>query len=163
MTRHASRTSAPRLPPPRQQRTEPLVTAAPCARLVHASRHLPDPPGKRTGRRVGSWPRSASRKEHEFELADLELVPADQLALLDPLTVEVGAVQRADVVDGEAPPNAAPDLGVTSGHGDVVQEDVALGMAAGCDHVLVQEEAAAGVRAAADDQHGRAVAELFDW
>src|SRR5574341_711727 len=101
------------------------MTAAPCARPNPASRHLPDPPGarpRRRGRTCG--PRSASGKEHQLELADLQFVPADQCALFDPLTVEVGAVERADVVDGEGPVVAPPDLRVPAGHGDVVQEDI---------------------------------------
>src|SRR5215207_6808877 len=75
---------------------------------------------------------SAAGEEHQLELADLQLVAGDELAVLDPLPVEVGAVQRADVVDGEAV-GAAADLGVAARDGDVVEEDVALGVTAGGD------------------------------
>src|SRR5207245_10922381 len=106
--------------------------------------------------------RSTAAEEDQLDLADLERVPADQLALLDPLAIEVGAVQRADVVDGEGPLLPAPDLRVPPGHGDVVQEDVALRVPSGGHHVLVEEEPAACVRPATNDQHRRAVTQLLD-
>src|SRR4029453_18381529 len=64
-------------------------------------------------------------------------------------------------VDGEAV-GAAADLGVAPRDGDVVQEDVALGVAAGGDRLLVEQEAAAGVRAPPHDQHGGVLAEVLD-
>ena len=46
----------------------------------------------------------------------------------------------------------APELGVTAGHGDVVEEDVAVGVAShGGDHVL-ERVLGAGVGATGDDQ-----------
>src|SRR4029453_16004925 len=69
----------------------------------------PPPPGRGGGRRWTGPPAtlpatsgSTAGEEHQLELADLELVAGDELAVLDPLPVEVGAVQGADVVDGEA-------------------------------------------------------------
>ena len=46
------------------------------------------------------------RHEDEPELADLHLVPAEQLGFLDPVAVDVGAVQAADVADGEPGPRS---------------------------------------------------------
>src|SRR6266536_1994806 len=140
----------------------PPAAAVPCARPP-PSRHLPGPPGARPRRRARtSRPRSSRREEYQLELADLQLLATDQVALLDPFPVEVGAVQRADVMDGEAAAVAAPDLGVPAGHGDVVEEDVRLGMPAHGHDVLVEQEAAAGVGAPADHQHRGAVAQLLD-
>jgi hypothetical protein len=51
---------------------------------------------------------------------------------------------------------------VPARHGDVVEEDVALGVPAGGDDLLVEQEAAAGVGPAADHQHGGSLAEFFD-
>ena len=72
----------------------------------------------------------ATGEEDQAELADLHLVPAVQRDLLDPLTVDVGAVQAADVADGEHPAAVPAELHVPAGDGDVVEEDVALRMAA---------------------------------
>src|SRR4029450_2272518 len=97
----------------------------------------PPPPGRGgtlrwTGSRISlpATPGSTAGEEHQLELADLELVAGDALALLHPRPVQVGAVQGADVVDGEAA-GATADLGVAARDGDLVEEDVALGGAPG--------------------------------
>src|SRR5215216_5373497 len=129
----------------------------------------PRPPGRGgvlrwTGSRMAlpATSGSTSGEEHQLELADLELVAGDQLAVLDPLPVQVGAVEGADVVDGEGAVGAAADLGVAARDGDVVEEDVALGVTAGGHRRLVEQEAAAGVGPAPDDQHGRVLTQLLD-
>jgi hypothetical protein len=116
-----------------------------------------------TGSRIPlpATPGSTAGEEHQLELADLELVAGDELAVLHPLPVQVGAVQGADVVDGEAA-GATADLGVAARDGDVVEEDVALGVASGGHRLLVEQEAAAGVRPAADHQHGGVLPQLLD-
>src|SRR5215208_7378760 len=128
----------------------------------------PPPPGRDgtlrwTGSRMTLPATSGSTagEEHQLELADLQLVAGDELAVLDPLAVQIGAVEGPDVVDGEAV-GAAADLGVAARDGDVVQEDVALGVAAGGHRLLVEQEAAAGVRSAPHDQHGGVLAQLLD-
>jgi hypothetical protein len=128
----------------------------------------PPPPGRGgtlrwTGSRINParHPGTTAGEEHQLELADLELVAGDELAVLHPLPVQVGAVQGADVVDGEAV-GAAADLGVAARDGDVVEEDVALGVAPGGHRLLVEQEAAAGVGPAPDDQHGGVLAQLLD-
>ena len=68
--------------------------------------------------------------------------------VVDALAVEVGAVEAADVADGEGGA-VADELGVPAGDRDVVEEDVALGVAADGREVGVEQEAAAGVRPAA--------------
>src|SRR3712207_2191527 len=64
----------------------------------------PPPPGRDgtlrwTGSRMTlpATSRSTAGEEHQLELADLQLVAGDELAVLDPLAVQVGAVERADV------------------------------------------------------------------
>src|SRR5947209_58972 len=64
--------------------------------------------------------------EHQPELADLDLVAVAQGGGLDALAVDVGAVEAADVADGERAALAV-ELGVAPGHGHVVEEDVAVG------------------------------------
>src|SRR4051812_20397482 len=68
--------------------------------------------------------RSALRRvaqDHQPQLADLDLVAAGQARLVDPLPVDVEAVEAADVADGERVALTG-ELGVPAGDGDVVQE-----------------------------------------
>src|SRR5689334_9858676 len=85
-----------------------------------------------------------ARVEDEPELADLHLVARRQPDLVDELAVDVCAVERADVVHHEGTLGAAED-GVLARHGDVVEEDVAVGVTAGHHLVVVEEEPRAGV------------------
>ena len=78
---------------------------------------------------------------------------------VDPLVVDVGAVQRAGVADLVAVADP-PDHGVAPGDGDVVEEDVGVGMATEGGDVGVEHESAAGVRAAADDEHAHALGQF---
>src|SRR5581483_11088776 len=64
-------------------------------------------------------------EEHQAVLADLDLVAVVQRHLVDPLPVDVGAVEAAHVGDCEAGRGAA-ELDVAPRDGDVVEEDVAL-------------------------------------
>src|SRR3984893_289987 len=92
-------------------------------------------------------------QEQQAELADLDLVPARQLGFLDPLPVHVGAVEAAHVTDCE--PGAVPvELGVPPGDGHVVEEDVAVRMAARGGQLAVQPEPAARVGTAHDQEQG---------
>src|SRR5689334_8768310 len=85
-----------------------------------------------------------TRQEQQPELADLHLVPAGQLGLLDPLPVHVGAVEAAHVAHGE--PGAVPvELGMPPGHRHVVEEDVAVRMAACGGQLAIEPEPAARV------------------
>src|SRR4051812_23057386 len=59
---------------------------------------------------AGTW---LPGEEHEAELADLDLVASLQDHVVDPVPVDVGAVQAADVVDPEAVRPTA-ELGMTS-------------------------------------------------
>src|SRR3954447_22057561 len=97
----------------------------------------------------------------ETELADLHLVAAGELHRLDPLAVEIGAVEAADVADGEAV-GLAVELRVPARDGDVVEEDVALRVPARSGDVLVEKEPAAGVGTALDDQQGGAGGQRLD-
>ena len=90
-------------------------------------------------------------QEQQPELADLHLVPADQLGLLDPLPVHVRAVEAAHIADGE--PGAVPvELGVPPGDGHVVEEDVAVRVAARGGQLAVEPEPAARVGTAHDQE-----------
>src|SRR5690348_916304 len=64
-------------------------------------------------------------QEHQPELPDLQFVAAVQVSLFDPLSIEVGAVETADVVDGEGGAIVV-HLGMPAGHGDVIEKDVAV-------------------------------------
>src|SRR5437588_241744 len=100
-----------------------------------------------------------SRQIDELELTDLDLVPACELGLFDALPVQVRAVERAHVPH-EIAPLPAGELGVTTGHGDVIEEDVALRMASGPGDVCVQHKLRAGVGTPLDHEHARALRQL---
>src|ERR1700730_12939155 len=92
-------------------------------------------------------------QEQQAELANLPLVPAGQLGLLDPLAVHVGAVEAAHVADRE--PGAVPvELSVPPGDGHVIEEDVAVRVAASGGQVAVEPEPAARVGTAHDQEQG---------
>src|SRR5919206_77732 len=105
--------------------------------------------------RAGGLARARTGQVDEAELADLHLVAPGQRRDVDRLAVDVGAVEAADVVHREAAALAV-ELHVPTADGDVVEEDVAVGVPAGGGDVLVEQEAAAGVRAPLDDQQRRA-------
>src|ERR1700684_803882 len=85
---------------------------------------------------------AAVGEEHEAEFAHLNLIPAAERRFLDPLPVDMRAVEAAHVPDGEAVP-VPVELGVPAGHGHVIEEDVALRMAAGRGQIAVEQEPAA--------------------
>ena len=87
---------------------------------------------------------SLSHVERQLELADLELVTGGELRRFHPLSIHVRPVQASHVVDEELAV-VPPELRVPSRHGDVVQEDVALGMPSRRRDVLVDQELGAGV------------------
>src|SRR6185369_6978009 len=89
--------------------------------------------------------------EHQPELADLHLLAVAQGGRLDPLAVDVRPVEAAHVAHGE-PGAAAVELGVPAGHSHVVEEDVAVRVAAAGGHVVVEQEPRPGVGAAPHDQ-----------
>src|SRR3712207_9459287 len=112
-------------------------------------------PWLRAESRAGGLARARTGQVDQAELADLHLVAPGQRRDVDRLAVDVGAVEAADVVHGEAAALTV-ELHVPAADGDVVEEDVAVGVPAGGGDVLVEQEATAGVRAALDDQQGRA-------
>src|SRR3954471_13767624 len=121
-------------------------------------------------RRTLDWPtrsyagrltRPRPGQVHQAELADLHLVATGEGGDVDRLTVDVGAVQAAHVVHGEATALAV-ELHVPPADGDVVQEDVAVGVPTGGGDLLVEQEAAAGVGAALDHQQRRPGGEGLD-
>src|SRR4051794_36846372 len=92
---------------------------------------------------------------HGPDLADLHLVPAGQRRRVDALAVDIGAVERTHVVH-RVTTSFAAELRMPAGHGYIVEEDVAVRVATRRSDVLIQQEPAAGVRAAFDDQERRA-------
>ena len=72
--------------------TSPMPEVRPCRLSAHPPTCAPPPRSDAAAR---------AEQEHQAELAHLDLVTAAQVGLLDPLTVHVGAVQAADVADGE--------------------------------------------------------------
>jgi len=69
-------------------------------------------------------------QEYQAEFADLHLVAVGQHGRVDRLAVDVGAVQAADVDNVELV-GLQSEFSVPTADGDVVEEDVAVGMAAG--------------------------------
>src|SRR3954451_11195489 len=99
--------------------------------------------------------------EGEPELADLHLGPVGEQRGLDADAVEEGAVQAAEILHLERGA-VAEELGVTAGHGDVVEEDVGARVPAYRGDVGVEQEAGPDVRAAAHDEEGRAGGQRVD-
>src|SRR5665648_1206171 len=99
--------------------------------------------------------------EHQSELADLDLVASLQSGLIDPLPVDVGAVQGADVAHQEGT-TLAVEGRMLARHRDVVKEDVTLGVTPGADLVRVEQESCTGVRPAKDHQQRRALTQRVD-
>jgi hypothetical protein len=75
----------------------------------------------------------ARSEEQQAELAHLKLVPARQGGSIYPFAVEVRAVERADIV-GPVGALVVTHLGVAARNGDVVKENIALGVTADRDH-----------------------------
>src|SRR6188472_931078 len=90
-------------------------------------------------------------EEDQAVLADLDLVAVGQLDGVDPVAVDVGAVEGADVGDREGVA-VAMELGVLARDRDVVEEDLAVRVSTRADDVLVEEEPRAGARPSLDDQ-----------
>jgi hypothetical protein len=109
----------------------------------------------------GAGAAGAAGEEDQLELADLELVAVLDLGVVDALAVEVRAVERPDVADSVARPGPH-DLRVAARHRDVVEEDVAVRMAAGAGDDAVEEELRPRVRAALDDEHPDALGEVVE-
>ena len=124
-------------------------------------RHRPSVSAAWTFPRPGQRPPLA-RVEDQPVLPDLDLVAVGQLDGVDPLAVDVRAVEAADVGDREAPVGTAAELHVAARDGHVVQEDVALRVTAGRGQLAVQQEAAARVRPAAHHQERRAQRQRVD-
>src|SRR4051794_38922857 len=105
--------------------------------------------------RVMAW--LSAGDVRELELADLELVAVLEPVGLDAMAVNVGAVERAEVVEVEVAA-AAHEQGVVARDGDVVEEDVGVRPPADRHAVAVQREALADAPAAgADDERGALV------
>src|SRR5689334_12081670 len=66
--------------------------------------------------------------EREAIATDLHLVAVAECTRLDALAVHVRAVQRALVVDEELVSRVAPHAHVSTRHGDVVEEDLRVGV-----------------------------------
>ena len=100
---------------------------------------------------LSRWSRSGTGIEHQPELADLDLVAGLEDDFVDPHPVDVGAVQGADITNEEVVTHETEGC-VLAGHGDVVEEDVAVGVASRADLVRVKQEPAAAVGTSAYEQ-----------
>ncbi len=87
--------------------------------------------------------------EREPELADLNLgTVVKRRRALNAVAVEVGAVERAEILDLECG-SRAQELRVAPGHRDIVEKDVGLWVTADSRQVGVEQEARADVGAGA--------------
>src|SRR4051812_29990397 len=68
-------------------------------------------------------------EEHQFEHTDLQFVTVGEGSLVDAGAVQVRAVEGTGVAHDVVAPLVAAQLGVTARDRDVVEEDVAVGMA----------------------------------
>src|SRR3954447_5768577 len=92
----------------------------------------------------------------ELELADLQLVAVLEPVRLDAMAVDVGAVERPEVVEEEVAA-AAHEQRVVARDGDVVEEDVRVRTPADRHAVGVEREALAHAPAAGPDDERRAL------
>src|ERR1700749_1966868 len=76
-------------------------------------------------------------QKHQAEFADLNLVAVGQHGRIDRLPVDIGAIEAADVHDLKLI-GFQPEFRVPTADGDVVEEDVAVGMATGRRRRLVE-------------------------
>lgn len=90
-------------------------------------------------------------EELQFEPTDLELVAIDENGLFDSFAVEVRAVERTDIA-GAIYAVEIGEFDMASRDRDVIQEDVAVWVAAGADRVGVQGIARSRFRALVHDQ-----------
>src|SRR2546423_12317964 len=101
-------------------------------------------------------------QEGQSVFADLELVAVPEIGPLDPLAVDERAVQAALVLELPALAVLRED-GVLAGHGDVVEEDGALGRPSDRRRAVLEGECLAGPSAPrADDEGGAVDAEVVD-
>src|SRR5688500_11703554 len=91
----------------------------------------------------------------ELVLADLDLVPVVELVRLDPPAVDVGAVERSQIVDVEAVLTLDKQR-VVARDGHVVEEHLRVGAAADAHPVGVDREALTRAAAAGADDERRA-------
>src|SRR4051795_9462313 len=116
------------------------VLTAPCSRRGTRARTRPSANPRGGGGGGGRCPRlAAPDEEHEHEPADLQIREVVERGGVDPLVVDVRAVQRADV-GHLVPVRHPPDRGVATGDGDVVEEDVGLGVTAEGGDVTIEHE-----------------------
>ena len=80
-----------------------------------------------------------SAQEDQPELSDLNLVTAAQRGGVDRFPVDIGAVEAAHVDHLELVVSQ-PELGMPTAHGDVVEEDVAVGVPSRRRGRLVEQE-----------------------
>src|SRR4029078_9803016 len=92
---------------------------------------------------------AGGREKEEAELAYLDFVAVGQNCRLHWLTVDVGAAEAADVDDLELVVLAS-ELGVPAADGDVIAEDVAVGVAAGGGGRVIQADPAPPAPAACE-------------
>jgi hypothetical protein len=89
--------------------------------------------------------------ERQLKLSALQLVAVDQHGRLDRLPVDVSAVEAAEVDDSNSAVRP-PQLCVVATHRDLIEEDVAAGMAAYRRHRLSNQESGSSVRTPFDYQ-----------
>ena len=112
--------------------------------------------GARRGRASRSRAPGSSRAEDELVFADLQLVAVGEAPRLDALAVDVGAVERAAVVQVPVAA-AAHEQRVVARDGDVVEEDRRVGAPSDRHALAVDREALAGATAAGADDERRGV------
>src|SRR4029077_17339743 len=95
-------------------------------------------------------------QKHQSKFADLHLVAVRQHSPVHRFTVDVRAVEAADVDNLEFAAYA-PELGMPAADSDVIEEDIAIRVTPGGRGGPVEQDPRAGVRAALDHQQPRAL------
>src|SRR5690242_7430985 len=92
-------------------------------------------------------PRYGPGQKHQTELADLDLVAVDQHHGVDRFMIDVSAVEAVEVDEQELS-ILQPKLSVVAADGGVIEEDIALRVAARRRTRLIEHELRTGVGAA---------------
>src|SRR3954462_7599736 len=129
-----------------------------CASALHTEPIVIDfprgVPSSTSGSSMSAIRTRSALEEGELVLADLQLVAVLEAVGLDAAAVDVGAVERPEVVEVEVAA-AAHEQRVVARDGDVVEEDVGVGPAPDRHAVAREREALPHAPAAgADDQDG---------
>ena len=128
--------------------------------VAQLGQHLADRQVRRLAALIGGLTGRSRRRNTRTKRPIWRSAQVVQRRGVDALVVDVGAVERPDVAHLVARRRPGAIDGVAARHGDVVEEDVGVGVAAERGDLAVEHEAAAGVGPAPHHEHAHALGQL---